>query len=379
MIARKAWIPECTELTISETTDPFDPTSGRIERQDLGNADATNEHIRLNTFFEAIALCNVSSVYGPKLKKATETLDSLEEKNERWTAIGEPTEIALHVFAMRYSYDRPSLLADNARTLQAEYAFDSAIKRMTVIYKDNAKGIIKGYTKGATEAIVPLLAVSEAEKTTILAKADDMAAEGLRVLCIAHRTYRAEDTEASTRRTAEKGLSFCGLIGLYDPPRVETAGSVAKCQKAGIIVHMLTGDHIRTATAIAHEVGILPSGLSPSRLDQLVMKAEHFDKLSDDEVDRLETLPLVVARCSPSTKVRMVEALHRRGGFCVMTGDGVNDSPSLKRADVGIAMGLNGSDVAKDASDMILTDDNFASIVKAVEEGRRLFDNIQKV
>jgi Na+-exporting ATPase len=146
---------------------------------------------------------------------------------------------------------------------------------------------------------------------------------------------------------------------------------------AGITVHMLTGDHIRTATAIASEVGILDPIMN-AKSSQLVMAAKDFDRLSNDDVDAIEQLPLVIARCSPTTKVRMVEAMHRRGAFCVMTGDGVNDSPALKRADVGIAMGKNGSDVAKEAADMVLTDDNFASIVKAVEEGRRLFDNIQK-
>jgi potassium/sodium efflux P-type ATPase len=144
---------------------------------------------------------------------------------------------------------------------------------------------------------------------------------------------------------------------------------------------MLTGDHPETARAIAIEVGILPARMELVRADivkGLVMTAADFDSLSDDELDRLPELPLVVARCAPSTKVRMIDALHRRGKFVAMTGDGVNDSPSLKRADVGIAMGLGGSDVAKSASDIVLSDDNFASILNAVEEGRRIFDNVQK-
>jgi potassium/sodium efflux P-type ATPase len=155
------------------------------------------------------------------------------------------------------------------------------------------------------------------------------------------------------------------------------------CQKAGISVHMLTGDHPETARAIAAEVAIIPS---PERMrmvrrdiaDTMVMAAHDFDHLSDADLDAMPELPLVVARCSPTTKVRMIEALHRRGRYVAMTGDGVNDSPSLKHADVGIAMGLNGSDVAKESSDIILTDDNFASILNAIEEGRRIFDNIQK-
>jgi P-type Na+/K+ transporter len=172
-----------------------------------------------------------------------------------------------------------------------------------------------------------------------------------------------------------------GLAGLYDPPRLETKAAVQACTTAGITVSMLTGDHPSTATAIAKEVGIIPKNmgtLSPEIAAAIVKTATEFDKMSDAEIDALPTLPLVVARCAPETKVRMIEALHRRNKFAAMTGDGVNDSPSLKLADVGIAMGLNGSDVAKSASDIVLTDDNFASIVNAVEEGRRMFDNIQR-
>ena len=146
-------------------------------------------------------------------------------------------------------------------------------------------------------------------------------------------------------------------------------------------VHRLTGDHPGTARAIAAQVGILPAKMdevSKDVADSMVMTAAQFDKLSDSQIDQLPVLPLVIARCAPNTKVRMIEALHRRKRFCAMTGDGVNDSPSLKIADVGIAMGQAGSDVAKDASDIILTDDNFASILAAIEEGRRTFDNIQR-
>lgn len=150
---------------------------------------------------------------------------------------------------------------------------------------------------------------------------------------------------------------------------------------AGIRVHMLTGDHPSTATAIAREVGIIPrnqGALSASESQSLVKTAAEFDGMTDEEIDALPSLPLVIARCAPDTKTRMIAALHRRQRYAAMTGDGVNDAPSLKAADVGIAMGMGGSDVAKSASDIVLTDDNFASIVNAIEEGRRMFDNIQK-
>lgn len=173
-----------------------------------------------------------------------------------------------------------------------------------------------------------------------------------------------------------------GLVGLYDPPREESKDSVMECSEAGIQVHMLTGDHPGTATAIAREIGIIPEDfgtLSVEVARNMVKTAAEFDALTDKEIDALPALPFVIARCAPHTKVRMIDALHRRNRYAAMTGDGVNDSPSLKRADVGIAMGLGGSDVAKSASDIVLTDDNFQSIVHAIEEGRRMFDNIQKV
>jgi P-type Na+/K+ transporter len=185
------------------------------------------------------------------------------------------------------------------------------------------------------------------------------------------------------RESVERQMTFLGIFGIYDPPRVETAGAVKACHVAGITVHMVTGDHPQTAAAIAKEVGIIPRNLdvdfSADTSGSLVVTATQFDKLTDDEIDELPYLPLVIARCAPQTKVRMVDALHRRGMFVAMTGDGVNDSPALKRSDVGIGMGLSGSDVAKSASDIVLTDDNFASILNAVEEGRRMFDNIKKV
>jgi len=176
-------------------------------------------------------------------------------------------------------------------------------------------------------------------------------------------------------------MTLLGLFGLYDPPREETRHAVRECHKAGIKVHMLTGDHPETASAIAKQVAIIPENLAeraPEIAKTMVMTAAEFDALTDEQIDALQALPLVIARCAPNTKVRMIDALHRRKCFAAMTGDGVNDSPSLKKADVGIAMGLNGSDVAKDSSEIVLSDDNFASIVNAIEEGRRMFDNICK-
>ncbi|KAI5811811.1 hypothetical protein BZA77DRAFT_287228 [Pyronema omphalodes] len=268
------------------------------------------------------------------------------------------------------------LLASGDWDLLAEHPFDSTIKKMSIVHHHKARDTIEAYMKGAGEVIVPTLDISEEKKAEIMDMIERLAGEGLRVLCIAHK--RIDRSDANNRSVVEQNMNFLGLVGLYDPPRLETKDAVRRCKIAGVQVHMLTGDHIRTATAIAHEVGILAPAMPAALAKTMVMTASTFDALSDAEVDALPELPKVIARCSPATKVRMVEALHRRGAFCVMTGDGVNDSPALKRADVGIAMGLSGSDVAKDAADLVLTDDNFASIVRAVEEGRRLFDNIQK-
>ncbi|KAJ9487723.1 hypothetical protein VN97_g5583 [Penicillium thymicola] len=366
MVARSAWIPGAGTLTVSQTTDPFDPTSGlvQLDEIDWNSNQPIEDNPALHTFLRALALCNLSAIH---------------HDNQVWSAVGEPTEIALHVLALRFNFGKDSVMKKRQLQLHTEYPFDSAIKKMTVVY-DNLRDRIKEvYTKGAPETIIPHLSIDEAEKQNIRDTADRMAGEGLRVLCIAYKTSLADDeSQISPRSSAESSLRFGGLVGLYDPPRVESAAAVRRCQMAGITVHMLTGDHIKTATAIASEVGILDRITAVVKSGRLVMAADEFDKLTDAEIDSIEELPLVIARCSPATKVRMVDAMHRRQAFCVMTGDGVNDSPALKRADVGIAMGKNGSDVAKEAADMVLTDDNFSSIVKAVEEGRRLFDNIQK-
>ncbi|KAL2132269.1 hypothetical protein VTI74DRAFT_4009 [Chaetomium olivicolor] len=381
MVAKRVWLLDGTEVSIQGTTHPFDPTSGNVR---VGNdaytpKSSTAEKVvaRLKDFLETIALCNNSTV----------------TKTDTYTAVGEPTEIALQVLAMRFGMGKPELLQSGSRRLLAEFSFDSSCKRMTVVCTDEDGA--SAYTKGALEAMLPLMNVPDEEKTAIVAKAESLAAEGLRVLCVARRSVdpksftpesSATDTEKVTqaaetsphRATVESNLTFLGLAGLYDPPRLESSAAIRRCQAAGITVHMLTGDHVKTATAIAYEIGILSRAANPANNANDIMVASAFDALTDEQIDQMEHLPLVLARCSPTTKVRMVEAMHRRKAFCVMTGDGVNDSPALKKSDVGIAMGLNGSDVAKEAADMVLTDDNFASIVTAIEEGRRLFDNIQK-
>jgi Na+-exporting ATPase len=379
MVATQAWIPGEGTLEVVDSSHPFDPTSGVVKLDGL--SAPTQAENPLTRLLRAMSLCNLASVYNassPANSKSNDSCISVDTLTE-WQASGEPTEIALQVLAMRFGLGKMSIISLGDMKPVAEYPFESATKRMTTVYRDSNGGI-HAFSKGATEVLLNFVQASDESKDEIKAKADEYASHGLRVLSIGYRNLTGTNLafEISDRPAVETELEFLGLVGIHDPPRPETAEAVRTCQIAGIKVHMLTGDHIKTATAIAESVGIL-TGLSVAQNKSAVMSAHDFDKLSDTELDHIEHLPLVVARCSPSTKVRMVEAMHRRGAYCVMTGDGVNDSPALKRANVGIAMGLNGSDVAKQAADMVLTDDNFASIVKAVEEGRRLFDNIQKV
>ena len=402
MVAKKAWLPAKGTFTIGDSPEPFNPTLGDITfspsepRNMAGKNDSEEaDYVRLlednqalKDYLRVASLANLANVH---------------QNNEGiWTARGDPTEVAIQVFASRFKgWNRRASVAgpmagdDPMFKMLAEFPFDSDVKKMSVLYKDIHTEKMYAFTKGAVERIVDSCTqyVSEVNgdpiemtpeyREQILENMEALAKLGLRVLALASRPYEEKYEEGVDidRATIETKTIFRGLIGLYDPPRAESAPSVRQCHAAGIEVHMLTGDHPGTARAIALQVGILPEmmdELSKDVADSMVMTATQFDKLSDDEIDALPVLPLVIARCAPNTKVRMIEALHRRARFCAMTGDGVNDSPSLKRADVGIAMGQSGSDVAKDASDIILTDDNFASILAAIEEGRRIFDNIQK-
>uniref|UniRef100_D8PXV2 P-type Na(+) transporter n=1 Tax=Schizophyllum commune (strain H4-8 / FGSC 9210) TaxID=578458 RepID=D8PXV2_SCHCM len=324
------------------------------------------------------ALCNVATVH----------------KNLRgeWKSTGDPTEVSLQVFATKLRMGQPSLVAgqDKPRfTLKLEFPFSSSVKKMSTIYYDREQDkyavvMLKGAVERVLESCVAYVPnpdeptktapLTEAIRSVFLAKAEELASEGLRVIALAHRYIEKTAVEGISREDTEQHCTFLALAGIFDPPRPETLGAVRACKDAGIVVHMLTGDHITTARAIAEMVEIVPRDVPKN----MVMTATEFDRLSDEEIDALPELPLVIARCAPETKVRMILAAKRRGKHAAMTGDGVNDSPSLKLAPVGIAMGMAGSDVAKDASDLVLTDDNFDSIRAAVSEGRRIFTNIQR-
>ncbi len=251
-----------------------------------------------------------------------------------------------------------------------EKAFDSKRKMMSVLAKKDGKFI--SVTKGGAELILTRCtekltptskkSLSPIERGILLRRAEQMAQKGLRVLAIAY---------AERDYIKESDLIFCGLVGISDPPRKEAKGAVEECRKAGIHVVMITGDHILTANAIAQEIGILKSG-------ERTLSGTELDMINDSDLSRLLPEIKVFARVTPEQKLRIIKAFKARGAIAAMTGDGVNDAPALKAADIGCSMGKNGTDVAKEASDMVLADDNFATIVAAVREGRRIFTNIKK-
>lgn len=337
---------------------------------------------------QCAALCNMSSIY-PREEEIVikdDKKDPLTEtESDDWIASGAPTEVALQVFAHKFGMGKPEL-TENGWELLAEYQFDSTIKRMSTICLDKSTGLVYVFTKGAAERVIELCnnLPTENDRETVLNNVNALASKGLRVMGMSYRKLdlpadvTAEELQQGCRDDIERDLVFLGLTGIYDPPRKESRQAVSEAHRAGISVHMLTGDHEITATAIAKEINILHKNLSDRDLKRLVMTGTVFDAMSDESIDALEDLPLVVARCSPETKVKMIQASARRNNIAAMTGDGVNDSPSLRIADVGIAMGKNGSDVAKQASDIILTDDNFATIIRAIAEGRRIYQNMQR-
>lgn len=400
MVAKRAWIPSRGTYSVATSTDPVDPTKGSLSHTDKPPCDIEVKNEEGDGEKGGVSYQELLEDNGP-LKNflnvaSLANLAHVHETEEGWKARGDPTEIAIQVFVSRFDWNRERLTQKESWSQIAEFPFDSDVKKMSVIFENKATSEKMVFTKGAVERIIGScnlirwenesepIDMTEDIRNRILENMEALAAQGLRVLALASKPYEGEtggSEEAYDREAVENDLAFMGLIGLYDPPRLESAGAVKECHQAGITVHMLTGDHPGTAKAIAAQVGIVPSNtkdIAKDVADAMVTTASAFDKLSDEEIDKLPVLPLVIARCSPNTKVRMIEALHRRKCFAAMTGDGVNDSPSLKRADVGIAMGQAGSDVAKDASDIVLTDDNFASILNAIEEGRRMFDNIQK-
>ena len=321
----------------------------------LRQGDAAPMHEPWTSLFAALALSN----------------DATRDPNDNTT--GDPTEVALYLAALEAGHDKEEMEVSIMRVF--ELPFDSDRKRMTTVHRHPDS--FMAYTKGAPESVIPLCTAAlgaggeqPLQHEAVLATAERMASQGLRVLAIARRHW-PDVPENKDHASIESGLVFIGLVGLIDPPRAEAKEAVRLCKSAGIVPVMITGDHGATALAIARQLGIAEEG------DDVITGAQ-LAAMSEQEFKRKVADIRVYARVDPAQKIRIVEALQARGEFVAMTGDGVNDAPALRRADIGVAMGKGGTDVAREASSLVLLDDNFATIVGAVREGRRIFDNIRK-
>lgn len=295
---------------------------------------------------------------------------------EKGEAVGEPTECALVNDAAKAGMTD----LDSQRPRIGEAPFDSGRKMMSVVVKD-VDGDYEQFTKGAPDVVIGLcthvydngqvVELTDERREQILAANKAMADQALRVLALANRTYTEAPTDFSPE-ALEHDLVFCGLSGMIDPVRPEVTAAIVEAKEAGIRPVMITGDHIDTAVAIAKDLGIVKDA------SQAITGAE-LDKISDEDFKTRVTEISVYARVQPEHKARIVDAWKSLGNIVAMTGDGVNDAPSIKRADIGVGMGITGTDVTKNVADMVLADDNFATIINAVEEGRRIYDNIRKV
>ena len=301
------------------------------------------------------------------------------DQNDRgqWMIIGDPTEGALIVAATKAGLTERTLSEEYPRI--AEIPFTSERKRMTTVHLTPERGRV-AFVKGAPEIVVERCShvledggestLTETKRERILEVNEQMAGSALRVLAMAYRRLPDELNELD-EKTTEKDLVFVGLEGMIDPPREEAIEANKRCETAGIKTVMITGDHKLTAIAVAKEIGIMKE-------QSLVLTGAELQAMSDKEFERIVENVAVYARVSPEHKLRIVKALKAKGHIAAMTGDGVNDAPAVKAADIGVSMGITGTDVTREASDLVLTDDNFATIVKAVEQGRVIYDNIRK-
>ncbi|WP_437323482.1 cation-translocating P-type ATPase [Sorangium sp. So ce381] len=328
--------------------------------RDEHGAEVVDHAAPLTYLFATVALCNNAS------------LDE-DRATGRWNIVGDPTEGALLTLAAKGNYSRESVAPSHA--FVHELPFDSDRKRMTVITRDE-RGREIAHVKGSVDVLLPLCvkfaddkgvrALTEDDRVAIVAEADRMSAAALRVLAICRRVRLSRDED-----DIERELTFLGLVGMMDPPRQGVKEAVAECRRAGIRAVMITGDHRLTATAIAKEIGLWDEG------DEALSGAE-LAAMGDEELARRIMHLRVFARTTAEQKLRLVRAFKAHGHIVAMTGDGVNDAPALREAHIGVAMGRGGTDVARQAADLVLADDNFATIVEAVREGRAIYRNIQK-
>lgn len=328
----------------------------------------------LRRLLQVAALCNNAELV--KEEPEAKGKKGKEPAEGTWTVKGDPTEGALVVLAAKAGLTAHSLDGLYRRT--AEFPFDSERKLMSVLLEHQGGRLI--FAKGAPDVLLEqcsyilwedkVIPFTGTLRQKVMAANEGMAKSALRVLGFAYREVKPSERCESSKQ-AESHLVFVGLTGMIDPPRKEVRDAIVKCKKAGIKTVMITGDHQTTAEAIARQLGMLPP-------NGLVLNGAQLTAMSDDQLDAKAEDIYVYARVSPEHKLRIVKALQRKGHVVAMTGDGVNDAPAIKAADIGISMGINGTDVSKEASALILSDDNFATIVAAIEEGRGIYENIRK-
>jgi P-type Ca2+ transporter type 2C len=337
----------CTTVICTDKTGTL--TENRMTVRSLWLPPGSNLPAMQDELLRCACLCNDAEL--------------MRSNDTTYSVVGDSMEGALLAFAADSGLDYRDLRNLHTRTF--ELPFDSDRKRMTTGHDRVA------YVKGAALELVRRCSMSAAERDVVHRAVDEFAAAGLRVLGFAVRTFDSPPVDISIG-AIEHNLSFIGLVAFYDPPRAEIKTAVRMCHAAGIRIIMLTGDYPLTAEAIARHVDIA----KPT--DHQVVTGEQMDELSDEQLLRLLDQPVIFARVSPHHKLRVVKALQRSGNVVAVTGDGVNDAPALKQADIGIAMGKRGTDVARAAADIVLLDDNFATIVKAIEQGRTVYGNIRK-
>jgi Ca2+-transporting ATPase len=343
MMVVRAWTPGATYHVDGAGYRP----EGNVAR-----GIATGEDPYLVPLARVAAACGDAELHPPT------------DADAEWSITGDPTEGALVAFAGKVGIERAELAAERPRV--AEIAFDEGRRRMTTAHRTTQGQWIA--VKGAFDALAPLIAPDSDIVDRARAVAERFADDGYRVLALAERF--TADMGAPIERL-ERDLRLLGVVAIEDPPRPEDADALASCHEAGVRSVMITGDHPRTARAIATQIGLLDE-------EALILTGRELDELDNEGLCAAVSDVRIYARTSPEQKLRIVEAWKSRGAVVAMTGDGVNDAPALRLADIGIAMGRTGTDVSREAADMVLTDDNFATIVHAVEEGRRIYDNIRR-
>lgn len=364
MSVSRIWI---NDKTIEITGSGYDPNGSFLHQGNALPAEALNSD-NLELLLQIGVLCNTANLIPP-----TET-------QNYWSIIGDPTEGALLTLAKKAGFSIEDIR--KRFPLNKRFPFEAVRKRMSSI-NTLPCGRARIYIKGAPKEILDIshkiilggriIELTSEKKSKIIGTIDAFAKEGLRILGFAYRDLEKNDIVSATVQTAERELIFVGVSAMYDPPRPEVKGAVSICKKAGIRVVMITGDYQITALSIAKQIGIVSSE------DSEVITGSDLADLTDAQLEeKLTEKEVIFARVNPEHKLRVVNVFKTLGNIVAVTGDGVNDAPALKRADIGVAMGLRGTDVAKESSEMVLLDDNFASIVAAIEEGRAVFDNIKK-